>query len=310
MLAPASGLESIRAVAPAAATWLRAGWDAAQATSRVEPRLLDLVRGRVAAGHGLALEEAAGSQPAPASAAAGRDDDDPLGQAVVAFTDGFVRHVATRRPDLVAVLREHLRGRGTRELAEIIYVFDQAARLVIGHGRLFDPGEFGDAPPDEAPSEPRSLGAANLLLHDAALGLSALDPVTTELVRLRAGSYHDCRTCLSLRLVIDGRVVVDEELFARLGGYADDPAFSPSRRAALRYADAHMTGPRQITPELRAELRTHFSAAQLVELSLDVTAWNYQKTLVALDLDAPASGEGLTGMAINADGSLQLSPLA
>ncbi|WP_007510091.1 MULTISPECIES: carboxymuconolactone decarboxylase family protein [Pseudofrankia] len=304
VLVPASGLESIRAVAPAAASWLRAGWDAALA--RVEPRLLDLVRGRVAAGHGLA--PAAGAAPAGA-VPAGEAAADPLGQAVIEFTDGFVRHVATRRPDLVGVLRERLRGRGTRELVDAMYVFDQAARLVVGHGRLFDPGEFGDVPPDVAPREHKSLAAANLLFHDAALGLSALDPVTTELVRLRAASYHDCRTCLSLRFVVDGLVVVDEELFARLGGYADDPAFSPARRAALRYADAHMTGPRQITPELRAELRTHFSTAQLVELSLDVSAWNYQKTLVALDMDAPASGDGLTGMVINADGTLQLSLL-
>ncbi|MBL7497632.1 carboxymuconolactone decarboxylase family protein [Frankia sp. CNm7] len=299
VLAPASELESIRAVAPAAATWLRAGWEGALAT--VEPRLLDLVQRRMAVGHGLALETDGGP--------AGREGADPLDEAVAAFTDGFVRHVATRRPELVAVLRERLGRRGTRGLVDALYVFDQNARLVIGHGRLFDPGEFGDAAPAAAPAEPKSLAAANFLLHDAALELGALDPVTTELVRLRAGSYHDCRTCLSMRLVVDGRVVVDDALFARLEHYGADPAFSPARRAALRYADAHMTGPHQITEDLRTELRTHFSTAQLVELSLDVAAWNYQKTLVALDLDAPASKDGLTGMIINPDGTVQVAPL-
>lgn len=109
--------------------------------------------------------------------------------------------------------------------------------------------------------------------------------------------------------MVPSRVVVDDDLFARLGGYRDDPAFTPAQRAALSYADAHMTGPRQITSQLRDQLRTHFCAAQLVELSLDVTAWNYQKTLVALDLDAPASADGLTGMTIEPDGTVQTAPL-
>jgi alkylhydroperoxidase family enzyme len=211
---------------------------------------------------------------------------------------------------VVTVLRDQLGRRATRGLLEAMYVFDQAARLVIGHGRLFSPGEFGDVPPDLAPSDHRPLAEANLQLHHAVLALSGVDPVTTELVRLRAGVHHDCRTCLSMRLVVDGRVVVDEALFAHLDRYGDDPVFSPAQRAALRYADAHMTGPDQITPDLRADLRSHFTAAQLVELSLDVAAWNYQKTLVALDLDAPASREGVVGMLINDDGTVRIAALA
>jgi alkylhydroperoxidase family enzyme len=296
-LAPASELDSVRAVAPDAAAWLRASWDAAQVAA--EPPLVDLVRARVAAGHGLAPEDTG----PPAGGA------DTLTQAVGTLTDAFVRHVATRRPDAVAVLRAELGGRGTRALLGVMYVFDQAARLTLGHARLFTPGEFGGVPPLVAVPTSRPLVEANLQLHHAALRLTELDPVTTELVRLRAGVYHDCRTCLSMRLVADDHLVVGDALFARLGGYGDDPVFTPAQRAALRYADAHMTGPRAITPELRAELRGHFSAAQLVELSLDLVAWNNQKTLVALDLDAPVSRDSLTGMMVNADGTVALVPI-
>jgi alkylhydroperoxidase family enzyme len=90
----------------------------------------------------------------------------------------------------------------------------------------------------------------------------------------------------------------------RIPDYPDDPAFSPAQRAALRYADAHMTDPRRIDLALADELRSHYSPAQLVELSLDVSAWNYQKVLVALGLDRPASRDGLTGVVINPDGTM------
>ena len=63
-----------------------------------------------------------------------------------------------------------------------------------------------------------------------------------------------------------------------------------------------MTGPRQIDRALRDELRARFTAAQIVELTLDVTAWNKQKVLVALDLDAPRSERGLSPMTFDAAG--------
>jgi hypothetical protein len=39
-----------------------------------------------------------------------------------------------------------------------------------------------------------ALSAAVADAHAAAMGLSALDPITTELVRLRCGFYQDCAT--------------------------------------------------------------------------------------------------------------------
>ena len=46
-----------------------------------------------------------------------------------------------------------------------------------------------------------------------------------------------------------------------------------------------MTQPGQLSPDLGEELRSHFTDSQLVELTLDVMKWNYQKVSVATGTD-------------------------
>jgi hypothetical protein len=57
------------------------------------------------------------------------------------------------------------------------------------------------------------------------------------------------------------------------------------QKAALRLADALMTQPGSIDQELRDELHRHFTHDQLIELTVDVMKWNYQKVPVALGTD-------------------------
>jgi hypothetical protein len=47
-----------------------------------------------------------------------------------------------------------------------------------------------------------------------------------------------------------------------------------------------MTMPGAMPDELVAQLRAEFTREQLVELTLDVMKWNYQKVSVALGTDA------------------------
>ena len=55
--------------------------------------------------------------------------------------------------------------------------------------------------------------------------------------------------------------------------------------AATAFATGLMTQPNLITQELLEELREFFSNDQLIELTLDVMKWNYQKVSVALGTD-------------------------
>jgi hypothetical protein len=70
-----------------------------------------------------------------------------------------------------------------------------------------------------------------------------------------------------------------------------------------------MADPRRVDGELGDRLREHFSDAQILQLSLEVSAWNYQKVLVALAMDRPISEEGLTAMTIGPDGTMQFGGL-
>ena len=59
----------------------------------------------------------------------------------------------------------------------------------------------------------------------------------------------------------------------------------PHPEAAVAFATQLMTQPNSITQELLDELREFFSDDQLIELTLDVMKWNYQKVSVALGTD-------------------------
>ena len=61
------------------------------------------------------------------------------------------------------------------------------------------------------------------------LRLDALDPVTTEVVRLRCASNHDCRFCRTVRLEVDGGRAVDEET-AAVVARGDADRSPPGRR--------------------------------------------------------------------------------
>lgn len=73
--------------------------------------------------------------------------------------------------------------------------------------------------------------------------------------------------------------------------------------AALRLADALMTDPAGISAQLRDELRTHFTDEQILELTLDVMKWNYQKVMVALGNDPEMRAGQLTDIAFDEQGN-------
>ena len=64
-----------------------------------------------------------------------------------------------------------------------------------------------------------------------------------------------------------------------------------------------MTQPGSIDAGLRAELAEHFSEAQVIELTLDVMKWNYQKVSVALGVDDEVRPGELTDLVFDTDGN-------
>lgn len=134
----------------------------------------------------------------------------------------------------------------------------------------------------------------------AAVRASALDPFTTELVRLRCAQYHDCRLCGSLRVQSAIDEGLDERAVAKIANYeASD--LNERAKVALRFVDAMITQPAMLDTALRTALRAHFSDQQIAELACDVMKWSKQKVLVALRLEEP-SWDGTAILSFDASG--------
>ncbi len=73
---------------------------------------------------------------------------------------------------------------------------------------------------------------------------------------------------------------------------------------ALRFADALMTQPAEII-NFAEEVRVHFSDDEIIELTLDVMKWNYQKVAVALGVDVEVVPGELTGLTFDEAGHHQ-----
>ena len=133
---------------------------------------------------------------------------------------------------------------------------------------------------------------------------TSVDPVITELVRLRCAQYHDCRICGSLRLREATDKGVDEATVAKIASYeASD--LSDAAKAALRLADAMIICPSGADGSLRADLREHFAESQIAEICLDVVKWSKQKYLVALRVETPP-WDGLETLSFDEDGNPQI----
>ena len=119
--------------------------------------------------------------------------------------------------------------------------------------------------------------------------LTALDPMTTELVRLRGARSHNCRFCQSLRnvrAVDDGG---DEQHFDKVDRYEQSDLSEP-HKVALRLTDALLWRPARLPDGLVDQVHEYFSPAQVVELVLDVARNALNKFAVAMGVDGDGVG--------------------
>jgi hypothetical protein len=118
--------------------------------------------------------------------------------------------------------------------------------------------------------------------------LSALDPVTSELVRLRGARAHDCRLCQSRRSVsaID---LAGSELFDD----KDPRGVTATQGLALRVVDAFVWEPLHWPPGLGEQVVNALGPAAATELTLDLVRNAANKIAVAFGADAPQVETGV-----------------
>lgn len=192
-------------------------------------------------------------------------------------------------------------GRGAFGAVMQMYVADFLPRVAAGLTALGLPVDWISPEPKWDSETDASDVVFNHLLPGIAR-LRSLDPVTTEVVRLRGAVAHNCRLCKSLRDSTALDSGGSESLYDDIERYEESLLLTDGHKAALRYADALIWSPSHIEPAVAADVLQHFSPVQARELTLDVMRNASNKIAVALKADAPRVEEGTSLYMIDADG--------
>ena len=152
-----------------------------------------------------------------------------------------------------------------------------------------------------------ALVSALAAYQDSVVRSGHLDPVTTELIRLRCARQHDCRICQSLRLSDAVAAGIDETVTDQIDHY-EDSDLSHRHKVALRLVDAVIWRPSEMDDRLVADAHDAFSDEELAEILVDITKWSTQKIHVALGTDGadhlPKDDLGRTYLSFASDGSV------
>jgi len=137
--------------------------------------------------------------------------------------------------------------------------------------------------------------------------MRGLDPVTSELVRLRGAAQHNCRLCKSLRESTALDAGGSETLYDEIERFENSEFFDDRVKAALRYTDALIWTPAHLVADDAAEVRSRFSQVEAVELTFDIMRNASNKIAVSLGGDAPRVQSGTQRYLLDTDGQTVFS---
>lgn len=223
--------------------------------------------------------------------------------ALTEFAEQFSADVSMITPEQRSRLFKHL---GDETFATVIgmFVADFAPRVRAGLEALGVGSEYLGWVNGEPPaSVDGDLG--DELFNRFLPGVArerALDPVTTELVRLRGAVAHNCRLCKSLREERALDAGGSESLYDEIPNFEKSVLLDDRAKAALRYADALIWSPAHLAVDDAAEVRSWFSPDEAVELTFDIMRNASNKIAVSLGADAAQVESGTQRYLIDADG--------
>lgn len=229
--------------------------------------------------------------PAPA------EPDDAQLQAVSGFVDQFVIDVAGVTTDQRTALFGALGG-STLGFVQALYVTDLGMRRTVLRSRL-----LGDeVAVVEAGSDETLWGAIEEFMRVVAR-LGALDPLLSELVRLRGASMHACRLCQSRRSVEATQLEPAHDLLM-IAEQFERFDLDDRTRVALRITDAMITQPTELADADAAVASELFTAAEIDELLFDVVRNAANKIAVAFGADAPQVTDGIELFTLDEQGDV------
>jgi alkylhydroperoxidase family enzyme len=140
---------------------------------------------------------------------------------------------------------------------------------------------------------------------------TCVDDRIRNLVELKGAQMIGCEFCVDLgSQICRNSGFSDDELLA-LPRYRQSDLFTESEKLALDYAVAVMRTPVQVTDHLFAELKEHFTDAQLVEITALLTLVNLDRFNAAFAIGSAGFSEGMVCVAPDRPGaSPQLTAVA
>jgi alkylhydroperoxidase family enzyme len=212
----------------------------------------------------------------PAVPAAPRSD-------ATTFAEQMVVDVASLSTDIRAAGLAELGG-SAPAFVLAVWTEDMMTRAGTAWREMF--GEEWRVIPTSAETDPW-VAHERFLLEVAKL--QALDPVTSELVRLRGARAHDCRLCQSRRSVR----AIDQAGRSDLFDDSDPNDISDMQALALEVVDAFVWQPTHWPRGLGEKVVETLGPAAATELTLDIVRNSANKIAVAFNADDPQVETGV-----------------
>ncbi len=200
-----------------------------------------------------------------------------------AFAEQMVVDVASMTSDVRAAGLAEL-GADAPAFVLAVWTEDMMIRAGAAWSEMF--GEEWRPSPTSAEGDPW-VAHERFLLEVAKL--PDLDPVTSELVRLRGARAHDCRLCQSRRSVS----AIDRAGRSDLFDDRDPSGISDAQVLALQVVDAFVWQPIHWPPGLGAQVVDALGPSAATELTLDIVRNAANKIAVAFDVDDPKVETGV-----------------
>jgi AhpD family alkylhydroperoxidase len=141
--------------------------------------------------------------------------------------------------------------------------------------------------PDFYTASPDVLKA--MLALEGAVNKLDIDPVLIHLVKLRASQINGCAFCVDMHVTEMRKAGENERRIATVVAWDDTPFFTPRERAVLAWTEALTRIADTHAPDaVYEELAAHFSAKQMVDLTLAINTINSWNRLAIAFRKAPA----------------------
>ncbi len=207
------------------------------------------------------------------------------------FGGQMVVDVASMTPDVRAAGLAEL-GTEAALFVLALWTEDMTIRAAAAWREML--GDAWEPIPKWTPHDPWTAHQ-KFLLEVAKLG--TLDPVTSELVRLRGARAHNCRLCQSRRNVS----AVESASGGALFDERDPQGISATQALTLEVVDTFVWQPLRWPPGLGHQVADLLGAAAATELTLDIVRNAANKIAVAFGADTPRVQHGIEYYDIDAE---------